>query len=62
MDMRPRKEQVHLEATPYYHCICVRRIFRNGWITEGKLREIAEPLRKSGYGEYLLGLIDGQVF
>jgi glucose-1-phosphate thymidylyltransferase len=36
--------------------------YRNGWITEAKLREIAAPLRKSGYGEYLLGLIDGQVF
>jgi len=31
--------------------------FRNGWITASKLRKIAEPLRKSGYGEYLLGLI-----
>jgi glucose-1-phosphate thymidylyltransferase len=36
--------------------------FRNGWITEDKLREIAEPLRKSGYGEYLLNLIDVRVF
>jgi glucose-1-phosphate thymidylyltransferase len=36
--------------------------FRNGWISENKLREIAEPLRKSGYGEYLLNLIDGRVF
>jgi glucose-1-phosphate thymidylyltransferase len=36
--------------------------FRNGWLSEKKLREIAQPLRKSGYGEYLLGLIDGQVF
>jgi len=36
--------------------------YRNAWITEAKLREIAEPLRKSGYGEYLLGLIDGNVF
>ena len=36
--------------------------FRNGWITAAKLREIAEPLCKSGYDEYLLGLIDGQVF
>jgi glucose-1-phosphate thymidylyltransferase len=36
--------------------------YRNGWISEDKLREIAAPLRKSGYGEYLLGLIDGQVF
>jgi len=36
--------------------------YRNGWITENKLREIAEPLRKSGYGEYLLKLIDETVF
>jgi len=36
--------------------------YRNGWLTEEKLREIAEPLRKSGYGEYLLQLIDGRVF
>ena len=31
--------------------------YRNGWITAEKLREIAEPLRKSGYGEYLLKLL-----
>jgi glucose-1-phosphate thymidylyltransferase len=36
--------------------------YRNGWITALKLREIAEPLRKSGYGEYLLNLIDAKVF
>jgi glucose-1-phosphate thymidylyltransferase len=36
--------------------------FRNGWITADKLREIAAPLRKSGYGEYLLKLIDERVF
>ena len=36
--------------------------FRNGWLSEEKLREIAEPLRKSGYGEYLLNLIDEQIF
>lgn len=36
--------------------------FRNGWISEQKLREIAEPLRKSGYGEYLLKLLDERVF
>jgi len=36
--------------------------FRNGWLSENKLREIAQPLRKSGYGEYLLQLIDGRVF
>jgi len=36
--------------------------FRNGWINANKLQEIAEPLRKSGYGEYLLKLIDERVF
>ncbi|PCI57694.1 MAG: glucose-1-phosphate thymidylyltransferase [Gammaproteobacteria bacterium] len=36
--------------------------YRNGWITTEKLREIAIPLRKSGYGEYLLKLITERVF
>ncbi len=37
---------------------CIEEIaFRNGFINEEQLRMIAEPLRKSGYGEYLLGLI-----
>ena len=36
--------------------------FRNGWLSVAKLRDIAQPLRKSGYGEYLLKLIDERVF
>ena len=36
--------------------------YRNGWLSEGKLREIAEPLRKSGYGEYLIKLIEERIF
>jgi len=36
--------------------------FRNGWLSEVKLREIAQPLIKSGYGEYLIKLIDERVF
>ncbi len=35
--------------------------FRNEWITSERLREIAEPLRKSGYGEYLLKLLDEKI-
>jgi glucose-1-phosphate thymidylyltransferase len=31
--------------------------FNNRWIDEGQLRVIAEGLRKSGYGDYLLGLL-----
>jgi glucose-1-phosphate thymidylyltransferase len=36
--------------------------YRNGWLSEEKLREIAKPLVKSGYGEYLLNLIEEKVF
>lgn len=36
--------------------------FRQGWITPEQLRSAAEPLRKSGYGEYLLKLLDSRVF
>ncbi len=36
--------------------------YRSGYIGEDKLRELAAPLRKSGYGEYLLGLLETRVF
>ena len=37
---------------------CIEEIaFAMGFIDEGQLRRLAEPLRKSGYGEYLLGII-----
>lgn len=32
--------------------------WRRGFIDDERLREIAEPLRKSGYGDYLLGLLE----
>jgi glucose-1-phosphate thymidylyltransferase len=33
---------------------CVEEIaWRNGWITADELAALAEPLLKSGYGEYL---------
>ncbi|AWW73688.1 glucose-1-phosphate thymidylyltransferase [Erythrobacter sp. KY5] len=32
--------------------------WRQGFIDDARLEEIAQPLRKSGYGEYLLGLLD----
>ena len=31
--------------------------FMQGWIDKDQVRKLAEPLLKSGYGEYLLGLI-----
>ena len=32
--------------------------WRMGFIDDARLRELAEPLVKSGYGTYLLGLLD----
>ena len=41
---------------------CIEEIaWRQGFITEKELKDLAEPLRKSGYGEYLLGLLKQKV-
>jgi len=41
---------------------CIEEIaYRKGFINEGQLRKIAEPIRKSGYGEYLLKLLEQEV-
>ena len=32
--------------------------WRQGFLTDEELRELAEPLLKSGYGQYLLGLLE----
>ena len=37
---------------------CIEEIaWRQGFISDSQLEALAEPLRKSGYGEYLLGLL-----
>ena len=37
---------------------CIEEIaWRQGFITTDELKALAEPLRKSGYGDYLLGLL-----
>lgn len=36
--------------------------YRNGWISADKLKQIAEPLKKSGYGEYLLTILNDKIF
>ncbi|MGE4220344.1 MAG: glucose-1-phosphate thymidylyltransferase RfbA [Alphaproteobacteria bacterium] len=33
--------------------------WRRGWIDDDQLRRLAAPLAKCGYGDYLLGLLDG---
>jgi len=38
---------------------CLEEIaWRNGWIDDDQLLHLAEPLRKSGYGDYLAALVD----
>jgi glucose-1-phosphate thymidylyltransferase len=38
---------------------CIEEVaFRNGFITKEQLKHIADPLVKSGYGSYLLNLLD----
>lgn len=37
---------------------CLEEIaFNKGWITREKLRELAKPMSKNGYGRYLSGLL-----
>jgi len=39
---------------------CIEEIaYRKGFINSNQIRKLAEPLRKSGYGKYLLQLIKG---
>ncbi len=39
---------------------CIEEVaWRNGWLDDDGLRCAAQPLAKSGYGDYLLGLLDG---
>ena len=36
--------------------------FRMGYITAAQLAELAQPLLKNGYGQYLLGILNERVF
>jgi glucose-1-phosphate thymidylyltransferase len=38
---------------------CIEEIaYKKGFIDKDQLRKVAEPLLKSGYGQYLLDIID----
>ncbi len=40
---------------------CIEEIaFKRGFINEGQLKKLAEPIKKTAYGQYLLGIIEGR--
>ena len=61
-----------LEASQYIETIerrqglkiaCPEEIaYRQGWVTAEKIRELAQPMSKNGYGQYLLKMLTEQVF
>lgn len=47
-----------IETRQGYKIACLEEIaFNNGWLTEKDIRHLAGRLKKSGYGDYLLGLL-----
>jgi glucose-1-phosphate thymidylyltransferase len=36
--------------------------YRAGYISEAQVRELAEPLKKNGYGQYLLRILEERIF
>ena len=62
----------HLEASAFIETIerrqglkvaCPEEVaFRLGWIDADQLRSLAKPLAKTGYGRYLLRVIEEQIF
>lgn len=48
-----------IELRQGYKIACLEEIaYHNGWINEKELLKRAEALSKSGYGQYLYGLLD----
>ncbi|MGJ0288714.1 glucose-1-phosphate thymidylyltransferase RfbA [Aliarcobacter cryaerophilus] len=47
-----------IEHRQGYKIACLEEIaYRNGWISKEKILEIAKPLSKNGYGQYLYDLV-----
>ena len=48
-----------IEARQGYKIACIEEIaFYNGWIGKEELLKLAEPLKKTGYGQYLIDLVE----
>lgn len=47
-----------IERRQGYKIACLEEIaFKNGWLSQQEIKEIAEPMLKNSYGRYLLNLI-----
>ncbi|MDP1553299.1 MAG: glucose-1-phosphate thymidylyltransferase, partial [Methanobacteriaceae archaeon] len=45
-----------------FYIACLEEIaYNNGWIDEKKVLKLAEPLKKTDYGDYLTDLIENQL-
>ncbi len=48
-----------IEQRQGFHVGCIEEVaYRLGYISADQLRALAQPLLKSGYGEYLLRILD----
>ncbi len=48
-----------IEFRQGYKVACIEEIaYYNGWISEEELLKLAKPLKKTGYGQYLIDLVD----
>lgn len=48
-----------IEERQGWKVACLEEIaYSNGWITKEQVAEQAEKLKKTGYGKYLLGLLE----
>ena len=48
-----------VEERQGYKIACLEEIgYTNGWLSKDQLKELAKPLLRSGYGQYLLDLVD----
>lgn len=51
-----------IEARQGYKIGCVEEVaWRSGWISDARLSELAQPLARSGYGDYLMALLDRDI-
>jgi glucose-1-phosphate thymidylyltransferase len=51
-----------IEERQGFKISCIEEIaYRKGYIDKTQLRRLAEPIRKSGYGEYLLRLLEEEL-